>query len=159
MLRLSVAAVGLAIALAACGASSTTDTFPSADAGSSESVSDAANGGSTAVDAALPPNPRTVDAATGANRCDRLLADVDRLRAEAMTCSLTVLDPQCNQLVDDVCCKLVVSNSTMTVAKFEVAVRAFKDAKCTIDCKAVTCPDAPTKLCQPMSGGKGSCSQ
>jgi len=55
--------------------------------------------------------------------------------------------------------KLVVSNSTMTVAKFEVAVRAFKDAKCTIDCKAVTCPDAPTKLCQPMSGGKGSCSQ
>lgn len=157
MLRFALVVLG-PLALFACSASSSTEILSpaTADAGGGDLVGDAAIGGSTAVDASAA--PRAMDAGA-ANRCDRLLADVDRLRAEAITCSLTLLDTQCDQLVDDVCCKLVVSGSSMNVAKLELAVRAFKDAKCTIDCKAMTCPSAPTKVCQPMSGSKGSCDQ
>lgn len=159
MLRLFLAVLGL-LALAACGASSSseilgTSSASTADGGPGDSV-DAATG-SAAADASAPA-PRLGDAGS-ANRCDRLLADVERLRAEAIGCSLTELNPQCDQLVDDVCCKLVVSGSSMNVAKLELAVRAFKDAKCTVDCKAIACPNAPSKVCQPMSGSKGSCEQ
>lgn len=168
MLRLPTVSIAVALALAACGSSTTDDTFAGSAARTNSAEQDAAVAdpageeaqnptlsGPGPADAGAPP-PHVRDAG---DPCIALRAQVDRLRAEAMSCTITSLQPQCNVLVADVCCKIVVTKETTSTKNFVDAVRAFKAASCTVDCSKAQCSTAPSYVCQPMSGSKGTCQQ
>jgi hypothetical protein len=168
MLRALAVAAGMAF-LVACGSSKSEDLLAGRpqQTNSSEDetpppaapVSDAGNASGDAGSA-------NADAATGpahdagpVNNCLALRTEVDRLRPDAINCSLTAMDLQCAKTVDDVCCKLWVTSADSTaVKKFSDAVDKFKDAKCNVNCANVACTDGPT-LCTPVSGARGTCAQ
>lgn len=172
MLRLSTVSVVLTLALAvlaACGSSTIDDTFSGSAARTNSAAQDA---GAEDRDASeQDPNPTLTgagpadaapapaNARDAGDPCIALRAQVDRLRPEAMSCTITSLQPQCNLLVADVCCMVVVTKETPSTKNFVDAVKAFKAASCTVDCSKAHCSTAPSYVCQPMSGSKGTCQQ
>lgn len=138
------------------GSASSGDSAPG-DAGSSTGDAAAASlDASEPLDAALPDAGVAND---GGDPCPNLLADVKRLRADVTTCSLTSLEMQCDQQIDDLCCKLTVTANAPDLKKFDDAVKLFKKTNCMIDCNSANCSNQPSKVCQPTTGTKGSCVQ
>lgn len=157
---------------AACGSTTSTDLFGGAgaaaaadagvtsdDAGAGAGDAAAEDGGGGA-DAGGTGDAGAVDA--GPKRsCADLAQDVENLRPKAVECSLVSLDPQCDLLIDDVCCKATidkVQKGTPQVKAFQVAVAVFKAAKCVPQCSAAPCRSEPSRFCVPQGLG-ATCQQ
>lgn len=149
----------------ACGGSTANDVFGTSGASAdAATASDAAASGDAAGarDGATGQRDAALDArvdGAGAS-CEVLLAQVEATRPQAIECIASSVE-QCDQLVDDVCCKATLSKvqkGTPAVKAFQSAVAAFKSAKCAANCPAAPCSTEPSFSC--VEDGIGaSCEQ
>jgi hypothetical protein len=131
------------VTLVACGGAETSPLLD--DGGSDATNSDGADGdgsGQPVADAADP--------------CTKLLADLETKRQAAVQCCLTCGTLQCTQQIDGLCCPLTVSSGDSLDSKdYLTALKAVKDAHCSINCPNLACSSKPTDICGP----NGNCSQ
>jgi len=128
-------------ALVACGGA---DTSPLFDGGSSDATS------SDGASRDSGPAPDSADP------CAKLLSDLETKRQAAVQCCLTCGTLQCTQQIDGLCCPLTVtSGDSLTSQDYLTALKAVKDAHCSINCPNLTCSQKPTDVCDK----NGSCAQ
>jgi hypothetical protein len=122
--------LGLSCAWLACG-------------GHVADVGDAGADGSTGGDASS-------EAASDAPvvDCNQLFADLGAARAEARTCCPFCNAQQCSHAIDDVCCK--ISITATSIPAFSELVARYK-ANCPSACSGAPCARAPSGICDPTN--------
>ncbi len=166
--RLGLALVLVASVAVACGSTTSNDLFASGgggnaatDAGASVGDDGGTSDGGGTTDGSVADASGGNDGGGGTDAgpkrsCAELAQDVDDFRPKAIECSIVSLDPQCDLLIEDICCKASISKvqrGTPQVKAFQLAVAAFKAAKCVPQCDAVPCRSEPSRLCLPQGLG------
>jgi hypothetical protein len=73
-------------------------------------------------------------------------SQLDAMRAQLRSCCPQCKSVQCTGVAHDVCCDVTVNVGD--VGPFEALVTKFK-AACTPACTALSCPPAPSGICDP----------
>jgi hypothetical protein len=83
----------------------------------------------------------------GAVDCNALLAQVNQLQAQAQTCCAQCDIVQCTSAVTGLCCDVSVTVPTSAATQaFEAAVTQYHQ-ECPSECPALSCPKAPSGIC------------
>lgn len=138
------------LGVAACGGQSVKildDDAGQSDGGGRDATVDAGDAAKDASDEA-------------ASDCAELMRKIDTAREPLTRCCATCSSPQCNSMVDDLCCRASYTNqgATGNVADaFALLVREYK-VKCPpVACPAVPCSNQPSLNCDPSNGPPGHC--
>jgi hypothetical protein len=100
----------------------------------------------------------SVGGAGGAD-CVALQRAVNDALTAAKVCDPTIDIETCTQVVDGVCCPVVVNTmNTAQIADYSAALATLRASACVIDCPAVKCDPDPNGGCL-ANGNGGTCTE